>query len=121
MTHAFWKAASLLTISGLMAFPVAVQAQGRVAWSGTVDNTAVVSVHGRDVQTQTVSGKSVTDINTQVSGRLPHRPVFVSLRKRGRGDVRIVQQPRPFNDFTAKVRIHDPQPGSHRYRFALVW
>ncbi len=120
MTRNIWMTGALLTVSGLM-LPLAAQAQGRAIWSGNVDDTAVVSVHGSDVQTRTVSGKAVTNVNTQVSGRLPHRPVFVSLRRRGRGQVQVVEQPRPFNGYTAKVRIHDPQPGSHRYRFALVW
>ena len=119
LTRSIWTAGALLA-SGLM-LPLAAQAQGRVVWSGSVDDTAVISVHGSDVQTRTVSGKSVTNVNTQIRGRLPHRPVFVSLRRRGRGQVQVTEQPRRDNDFTAKVRIHDPQPGSHFYRFALVW
>ena len=69
-----------------------------------------------------MSGKSVNNVNSQVFGRLPmDHPVFLTPDKRGLGSVRVVQQPRPFNNFTAGVRIHDPQPGASHYRFRLNW
>ena len=116
-----WPVAAVLATSALAAPPASAQAGGRVVWSGNVDDKVVVSVHGRDVRTDTISGKAVSDSSTQITGRLPHRPVFVTLRRRGQGEVRVIQQPRPDNDFTAKVLVSDPQPGSHHYRFALVW
>ncbi len=115
------KLASVLAVAGALAMPLAAHA-GQLVWSGNVDDRATVTLHGRDVQTNAVSGKSVNDVNSQIFGRLPtDHPVFVSLDKRGRGMVRIVQQPRPFNNFTAVVRIHDPQPGAGHYRLALNW
>jgi hypothetical protein len=111
-----------LAFLGAMALPIAAHADGRLDWSGNVDDRAAVSIHGRDVRTQTVSGKSVQNVNLQMFGRLPtERPVFVNLTKRGRGSVRVVQQPGPFNNYTAIVRIHDPQPGAAHYRFRLEW
>jgi hypothetical protein len=115
------KIASVLAVAGTMALPLAAHA-GQLVWSGNVDDRATVTIHGRDVRTNTVSGKSVDNTNSQIFGRLPtDHPVFVSLNKRGRGMVRVVQQPRPFNNFTAVVRIHDPQPGAGHYRFTLNW
>ncbi len=97
-------------------------ARGHVRWSGTVDDTVMITVHGTDVRTRTVKGKDVTDANVQVAGRLPDRPVRVMLRRvQGRGDVRVVQQPDARNGFTARVRIHDPQSGSRRYSFVIGW
>ncbi len=113
--------ASCLTVVGALALPMAAQAHGRVAWTGTVDDTALVTVHGQNVQTRSLTHQAVKNIDVQADGRLPHRPVFVSLRSRGRGQVFVAQQPRFSNDFTATVRIHDPQPGSSRYHFVLVW
>ena len=87
-----------------------------------MDDRAQVMIHGRDVRTDTLSGKSTSNVTSQVFGRLPtERPVFLTLDKRGRGSVRVVQQPRPFNNFTAVVRIHDPQPGAGHCRFRLNW
>ena len=95
---------------------------GHVTWSGTVDDTTTISVRGRDVTTRVVSGKSTSDVSSQVIGRLPDRPVRVFLRQRsGRGQMRVVQQPNFGNNFTARVRIHDPQSGSSFYRFVLSW
>lgn len=114
--------ASCLAVLGTALVPLAAHADGRLVWAGSVDDRAEVALHGRDVQTRTLSGKSVDSVNSQIFGRLPEgRPVFVSLRGRGRGTVRVVQQPRPDNNFTAVVRIHDPQPGSDHYRFTLEW
>ncbi len=115
------KFASLLAVAGAMALPLAAHA-GQLVWSGDVDDRAQVTIHGRDVHTDTLSGKSTGNVNSQVFGRLPtEHPVFLTLDKRGRGSVRVVQQPRRFNNFTAVVRIHDPQPGSSHYRFRLNW
>lgn len=113
-----------LTLAAFAAFaaPTAAFADGRVAWSGKVDDTAIISIQARDVQTETVTGNSVSAVSTEFSGRLPRRPVFVSLsRWDGRGQVRLIQQPTSRNGFTARVRIHDPQAGSSRYRFTLNW
>ncbi len=116
------KIASALAIAGAALLPLATHADGQLVWSGDVDDRAQVTIHGRDVRTDTLSGKSVGNVNSQVFGRLPtDHPVFWTLDKRGRGSVRVVQQPRPFNNFTAIVRIHDPQPGSSHYRFRLNW
>jgi hypothetical protein len=105
-----------------MAIPAGAQAAGQVTWRGSVDDTVIVAVHGRNVQTNTVSGKSTNDVRIQESGRLPHAPVSVYLQNwRGRGRVRIVQQPLPSNDFTAKVRIKDTRSGRSHYDFTLSW
>ncbi len=121
MTRSFIPAVSLAVL-GVMMLPLVAHADGRLDWSGDVDDRAAVSIHGRDVQTRTLSGKSVASADSQMFGRLPtERPVFVNVTKRGRGTVRVVQQPGPFNNYTAVVRIHDPQPGAGHYRFRLEW
>lgn len=113
------KIALVLAATGTLALPSAAHA-GQLVWRGAVDDQATITLHGRDVQTNTVSGKAVENADSQVSGRLPtERPAFVSLD--GRGTLRVVQQPRPSNNFTAVVRVHDPQPGAGRYRFRLNW
>ena len=117
----------------LAALPLAASAQGgsgfggpraggSLAWSGTVDDTTVVTIHGSDVRTRVVSGKSSGGVNAQLTGRLPGRPVRFALRQQqGRGEIRVVQQPNFRNNFTGRVRIHDPQAGSSFYHFVLVW
>jgi len=114
--------AATLAALGLMAAPAHAQGHGRVHWSGNVDDTAVVYIHGTDVRTTTTSGKSAYNVNADENGRLPHRPVTVFVeQQRGRGRIRIIQQPGPGNDFTAAVRVRDPQSGAGRYEFTLGW
>ncbi len=97
-------------------------AEGGARWSGDVDDTVIVYIHRRDVQTQTRSGKSVCNVDARLFGFLPDRPVSVYLRRaEGRGHVRVIQQPSPQNDWTAAVRLHDPQPGRAHYAFELGW
>lgn len=113
---------SCLAVLAAALLPLAAHADGRLDWSGNVDDRASISIHGRNVQTQTISGKPVQSVTTHIFGRLPTKhPVFVNITKRGRGTVRVVQQPGPFNNYTAVVRIHDPQPGADHYRFRLEW
>jgi len=94
-----------------------------LVWSGDVDDTTIVSLHGGDVDVRDVRGKSSINVNSQVFGRLPtNRPVQVFLRRsNGRGEIRIVRQPNPNNNFTAAVRVKDWQPGRGHYFFVLSW
>lgn len=110
--------------AALFAAIAPAQAQGRndMRWSGDVDDTTIVSIRGNDVRTDTVFGKVAANINAEVFGSLPRRPIQVYLEhRRGRGQIRVIQQPRPDNGFTAKVRIHDPEPGRAHYDFDLGW
>jgi hypothetical protein len=64
----------------------------------------------------------VAEEHYKFSRPLPHRDVEVSLEdQQGRGEVRLVEQPRQRNSYTARVSIRDPQSGSGEYSFTLVW
>ena len=116
------SASFLLTLLPLTASAQFAPRRGSVTWSGNVDDTVVVTVHQDRVRTRVVRGKSSGNDNAQILGRLPDRPVRLMLRqRRGRGEIRIVQQPGPGNNFTGRVRLHDPQPGSGFYSFVLTW
>jgi len=118
---------------GLITFLAAVAGMGSVAltsapaqagtlrWSGRVDDTATISLHGRDVRVSaTMHG--VKEEKRVIQGALPMRPTRVTLDNvRGRGRVQIIQQPSPRNNFTAQVRITDPDAGASFYRFNLHW
>lgn len=112
----------LLTALPLTASAQRVLRHGSVTWSGDVDDTAIVTVHQSSVRTQVLRGKSSGNVNAQFLGRLPSRPVrLLLLQRRGRGQIRIVEQPNAGNNFTGRVRIHDPQAGSGFYSFVLSW
>jgi hypothetical protein len=39
----------------------------------------------------------------------------------GRGEIRLIEQPRQRNNYTARVSIRDPLDGAGEYSFMLVW
>jgi hypothetical protein len=115
-------AALALAALGAVAGPIQADPRPAMTWSGDVDDTTLIYFHGSDVRTRDIFGKASNQTSAQVLSRLPRGPIQVFLaRWAGRGQVRVVQQPTPDNDFTAAVRVHDPQPGRGRYDFALAW
>jgi hypothetical protein len=97
-------------------------ANGTLRWRGDVDDTTIVYIHGQDVSSDTINGKQACNIRTHLDGWLPvARRSFVTVQYEGRGSVQVVQQPRADNNFTAAVRIYDPQSGASRYNLLVNW
>lgn len=99
------------------------QALNSVSWSGDVDQAATIYFHGSHSWVDHVRGKSVSGIVSSFNPGLPIRH-HVDVRLvdvHGRGTVALLQQPTPDNNFTAAVRIRDPQAGRGHYHFRLVW
>lgn len=98
----------------------------RVSWAGRVGQDAIVSCHGRTCvasgEIGALPGAGVTGERFKFSHPLPDRDVDVRLEDQdGRGEIRLIEQPRQSNDYTARVEIRDPLPGSGAYSFVLVW
>ena len=109
-------------VLGSLALPALASPRGSLTWSGSVDNTAIVSLHGTQAYTRTVDGLQARVYSERVIGSLPRRRAHVYLAEvNGGGNVEIVQQPDATDNFTARVRIHDPQAGSGHYHFVLSW
>jgi hypothetical protein len=102
---------------------VANTGSGFARWSGEVDNEVFVLLRGRQFFNTAVRGRSVYGQQVDVSSPLPrNRQVYVNLQDiQGRGQVELVEQPDRSNNFTAKVRIVDPQAGAGSYSFSLAW
>ena len=113
---------AVLAFLALRSVPGHADPAGVLHWSGDVDDTVVITIHGSSVVPHTVSGHDTQHINVDASGSLPQAPARVVLGEwGGRGDIVVFQQPRPRTDFTAIVRIHDPQSGYGHYHFTLRW
>ncbi len=112
-----------LLVAGLalLGLSPSVAHAGRLAWAGRVDGVTVIRIHGRNVSTQAVKGKGVQDERYFVTGRLRPGAYVRLVDVAGRGIVRLVRRPGPYNNFTAAVRINDPQPGNAPYHFTLLW
>lgn len=92
------------------------------SWSGRVDGTANIEIRGRTIRTTDASDTGLQVFSENIRNALPRRAVNVSARRiEGRGDVRVIQQPSRFNDFTAIVQIDDPRAGADSYRVEMSW
>ena len=80
-------------------------------------------IRGRSIQTVRINGQNPTNVRYDMTASIPQRPgITVSVNKRdGRGDVRVIQQPAQYNNYTAIIQIEDRQSGSDNYRLEIEW
>lgn len=95
---------------------------GRMTWRGTVDDDVRIVVRGGTADVETIGGSPYYDAATNFTASLPMRRVNVSLvKRRGRGEIFIEQQPSRENNFAAVIRIRDSRGGASDYEFDLNW
>lgn len=96
--------------------------RGKITWRGRVDQTVNISIAGNDVDTQDISTGRLSNVNFNINGYLARRVGTVSVRKlRGRGTVRVVEQPNENNDYTAVIQVFDPDRGDDDYELEVSW
>jgi hypothetical protein len=97
--------------------------RGSMHWSGSVDGTVEIRLRRRDIDYRTLSGARPRNVRAEPSGAAINRAVSaVEVRSaRGRGSVTVVQQPNARNDYTAIIRVRDPQGGFGSYDFDVIW
>jgi hypothetical protein len=95
----------------------------KVTWSGRVDHAVVVSCQAKGCKSSAESGTvPVVNEHFKFSKPLPALETEVRLEGiEGRGEIRLIDQPRERNQYTAKVSIRDLGPGAADYTFTLVW
>ncbi len=114
----------LLLLSLLLACPAAMAQRGepQLVWEGEVDGTTVVRFHGDRVDTEPLRGLPVQRQRFRYHERLPQVRQNVRLEVvEGRGNVRIIEQPRPENGYMLAVRIDDSRGGTAFYSLAFFW
>jgi hypothetical protein len=94
---------------------------GVLRWTGRVDAVEEIRVRGRRVDSYTVTGSGASDVRSRVDGALGGDARVRVRRADGRGQVAIVQQPSPSNDYTAVLRVVDRQPGAGYYDIEASW
>jgi len=96
---------------------------GLLHWTGDVDKTAVIRWRGDRAMLQNVEGDVARNVRADVAGvGLPPRDVTLRIVQReARGNIIIEQQPSSGNNYTAVIRVNDPQPGYGHYDFDLVF
>ena len=95
----------------------------KLTWSGRVDRSAIVSCQAKSCTSSVEHGATpVASEHFKFAKPLPDHDVEVRLEDLdGRGDIRLIQQPRQRNHYTARVSIRDPGNGASDYSFSLVW
>jgi hypothetical protein len=134
MTNKVFRLSPILPLFFLALITPAIQAQfsrnqfpqpdrtARFRWEGIVDGTSLIRIRRRQVDTDNLSGLPVQRQRYDFTEPLPLARVDVRLEViEGRGRVRLIQEPRPNNDYTAVVRIEDDDRGQARYVFELSW
>ena len=95
---------------------------GRAFWRGTVDDRVQIIIRDQDLRVQTVSGRTHPDGTFSFTSPLPNRRVTVEVNKqKGRGSVRVLQQPRRENDFTTVIEVADTDSGAKEYQLEIFW
>jgi hypothetical protein len=95
----------------------------RFQWRGQVDGVDEIMIRGESVRVRHLEKKPIQRQDHRFSAPLPSRDLHLELRKiKGRGDVRLVEEPSSWNDYTAIVRVDDgEQVGDDYYEFELLW
>ena len=93
-----------------------------MTWRGSVDDDVRIVIRGGRADVETIGGTPYSDATTDFNASLPRRRATVSvLKRRGRGEVFIEQQPSRENDFAAVIRIRDPRGGASEYEIEVSW
>jgi hypothetical protein len=97
--------------------------EGRCVLRVWIDDEADVELQGDHVRIRVIAGQAGRDDGSECSQPLPEGG-FTRFQWRGidgRGEVRLVQEPRPGNNYTAIVAIRDKRAGGEGYTFELSW
>lgn len=95
---------------------------GRAYWRGIVDNEVHLAVKGNEIETRTVSGVNYGSGTFSFTTPFPRQEVTVeAVKKKGRGSVRILQQPSKENRNTAVIQIFDNDRGAKEYEIEIIW
>jgi hypothetical protein len=106
-----------------VAMPLAAHAQERVlgTWRGRVDKEMQITIRGRSVSSNTLSGEQLNG-RFRLESALPREDGTVRVAvSSGRGEVGVVQQPSASNNYTAIIRMLDRGSGADAYRVTAYW
>lgn len=100
-----------------------ISSTGHFQWQGLVDGSDNIRLRGSNVNVTHLSSGLIQQGSHQLSAALPYSPVQVTMNKvRGRGQIRLLEQPTASNNYTAVVQVDDQsQQGNAWYEFTLDW
>ena len=92
-------------------------------WEGQVDGSDRVIIRGMSAQVEHLKAQPPTSVQFKFLKAVPQREQSVTLQVfKGRGEVRILEQPSRQNGYSIKVLVDDTEKGgSSFYQFGLRW
>ncbi len=100
----------------------AAQDKPQLVWEGAVNGSAILYVHGKRLTVERQENAVIEKQRYHVYEKLPDVRQDVKLSvSQGRGEVRILDQPRLDNDYTLALALGNAQSGSASYSFAVYW
>lgn len=95
---------------------------GRAFWRGMVDDVVQLEIRGRSIDARAISGRAYNNGTFSFTSALPTRNVSVGVdKKKGRGNVEVIQQPNRSNDYTTIIEIRDRDGGAREYQLEIYW
>ena len=96
--------------------------RGLIRWRGTVDGRDRLYFRRQTVDVRHQEAQPIRNMRVEFSAPVPREAVLVRLTVvKGRGAVRLIDQPDKRNNFTIEVEVDDPQKGDAEYEFDLTW
>jgi hypothetical protein len=97
-------------------------ALGKARWTGTVDKEVHLLLHNNNIETRLFDGQDYGAGTYNMTSAMPNSNVQVYVnKKKGRGDVIVIQQPERSNNFTTIVKILDSGSGAKEYDVEIYW
>ncbi|MEO6589808.1 MAG: hypothetical protein ABIP06_10935 [Pyrinomonadaceae bacterium] len=95
---------------------------GRAYWRGTVDDRVRIKIQGKELFFETVSGRTYPDGTYSFTAPMPSKNVSLGvIKKNGRGDVSVIQQPNSANNYIGIIEIRDSSGGARDYELEIFW
>jgi hypothetical protein len=95
---------------------------GRAFWRGTVDARVQIAIQGKNINSTVFAGQDYGQGVFSFTSALPTRNTTVEVVKtKGRGSVRVLQQPSRSNNYTAIVEVTDNDSGAKEYQLEITW
>lgn len=93
-----------------------------ITWSGRVDGTDLIYIRGNQLWIDHRSGQPIYNADYRFYRSLPNRQCTINVRRlNGRGNVRVIEHPSPYNNYTAAIMIEDRDGGSDNYELEIDW
>ncbi len=97
--------------------------KGRLDLRLHVDDAVEVRLQGERIMWRRLAGSAGTNAGTETTQPFPMGPLrsLNVVKRDGRGQFVVMQQPTGSNGYEMRLRIYDPKGGSDRYHLRIDW